>query len=323
LALGAFLAGLVVSGSRFREHAVGEIIPLRTIFNALFFVSIGMLLDIRFVVSQPLVLLAIAVGALVIKLAVTGAGVVLLRYPVAIAIPVALYLAQIGEFSLVLHQVGSGLGLSPAGLGAAGDQAFLAVAVLLMMATPFMVQLEPRLRALAARVRAEGAGTKDAETTGLSDHVIIGGYGLTGRYIQQLLANFGIPHLIVDMNPVSVLEAEAVGLPVIYGDLSQAHTQHRAGIERARLVVAAINDPNVLAHTVHQAKLANPAVEIIVRTPYVIDIEGLLEAGAHVVVSEELEAALRLVEQVLYACGIHGEEAERQVARIRAESEAG
>ncbi|NIR44247.1 MAG: sodium:proton exchanger [Gemmatimonadetes bacterium] len=321
LALGAFLAGLVVSGSRFREHAVGEIIPLRTIFNALFFVSIGMLLDIRAVLAQPLLLLAVALSALLLKFTVTGAGVLLLRYPVAIAVPVALYLAQIGEFSLILHQVGNGFGLSPAGLGAAGDQAFLAVAVLLMMATPFVVQLEPRLRGMISRARPESAAAEQAGVRKLTDHVIIGGFGLAGRQIQRLLHDFGIPHLIVDMNPVSVLEAEAAGLPVIYGDLSQTHILHQAGIERARLVVAAVNDPTVLARVVHRAKLANPAVEIIVRTPYVMDVEGLHEAGAHVVVSEEVESALRLVEKVLFACGIHAEEAERQVARIRAEIE--
>jgi CPA2 family monovalent cation:H+ antiporter-2 len=322
LALGAFLAGLVVSGSRFREHAVGEIIPLRTVFNALFFVSIGMLLDVRFVLAHPLPLLGVAAGLLLLKAAIAGSSVLMLGYPAAIAVSVGLALAQIGEFSLVLYQVGRGLGLSPAGLGDSGDQSFLAVAVLLMMATPFVVQLEPRLRALASRGRASRA---DAEPggpgAGLSNHVIIGGYGLTGRYLQRTLANFDIPHVIVDLNPVSVFEAEAGGLPVIYGDLSHTHVLRRAGVERARLLVAAINDPQLLVRIVHRARLANAALEIVVRTPYVMDVDYLLDAGANIVVAEELEAGVRLIESSLLACDVPREEARRQVERLRAEAE--
>ncbi|UCC84122.1 MAG: cation:proton antiporter [Gemmatimonadota bacterium] len=322
LALGAFLAGLVVSGSRFREHAVGEIIPLRTIFNALFFVSIGMLLDMRFVFEHWLPLLGVAAGLLLLKAAIAGSSVLLLRYPAAVAVSVALLLAQIGEFSLVLHQVGRSLGLAPAGLGDAGDQAFLAVAVLLMMTTPFAVQLEPRLRSLVSarqpsRADAEPAGP----AAGLAEHVIIGGFGLTGRYLHSTLSTFGVAHVIVDLNPVSVMEAEASGLPIVYGDLSHTHVLRRAGVERARLLVAAINDPQALVRIVHRARLANPALEIALRTPYVVDVDSLIEAGANVVVTEELESALQLIEHALLACDVPSEEVGRQVARLRAESE--
>jgi CPA2 family monovalent cation:H+ antiporter-2 len=323
LALGAFLAGLVVSGSRFREHAVGEIIPLRTIFNAVFFVSIGMLLDLRFVIAHPLLILAAGGTILVLKATVTGASVLLLRYPAVIAVGVGLALAQIGEFSLVLHQVGSEAGLSPAGLGVMGDQAFLAVAVMLMMLTPILLQVEPKLRhAVHGRGRGQVAlEVQEATTEGLSGHVVIGGYGLTGHHVRTVLETFGIPFVIVELNPVTVAEAKTLGLPVVYGDLSHAHVLRQAGVARARVVVVAINDPDAVSRIVQRVKMVNPTVAAIVRAPYIIDFDLLSQAGADVIVTEELEAAVKLVDQTLLACGVPREEAERQVKRLRAESE--
>jgi CPA2 family monovalent cation:H+ antiporter-2 len=328
LALGAFLAGLVVSGSRFREHAVGEIIPLRTIFNAVFFVSIGMLLDVGFLLSQPLLVLAGAAVVLALKVAVTGASVLLIRYPATIALGVGVALAQIGEFSLVLHQVGRDAGLSPAALGTTGDQTFLGVAVILMVLTPILVQLEPKLRTMLHSrhgVLPSAAATPVPEVVGegLADHVVIGGYGLAGHYIKRVLDAFRVPYVIVELNPVTVAEIQAAGLPVIYGDLSHVLVLRRVGIERARIVTIAINDPDSVARIVQRIKMLNPSVPVIVRAPYVVDVDPLASAGADMIVTEELEAALRLVDQTLRACGVPPEETEIQIRKLRAESELG
>ena len=319
LALGAFLAGLAVSESRFREHAVGEILPLRTIFNAVFFVSVGMLLDLRIIFERPALVLGGAALVLGLKFLVTGFTTLVLGYPLRIALAVALALAQIGEFSLVLAQVGRDAGLSPAGMGEAGEQAFLGVAVLLLVATPFVMQLEPLLQWLLEKFApTHPAEAPDDVDVDLSNHVIIGGYGLAGRYLERLFNTFGVPFVIVDLNPVSVLEGQARGSPVIYGDLSRVHTLRHVGVERARLLVIAINDPQAASRIVPRAKLANPGLEIIARAPYLIDVEQLVRSGADVIVTEEMEAAFKVVEQALQACGIHREEAERQIERLRA-----
>ncbi|MDH3518565.1 MAG: NAD-binding protein, partial [Acidimicrobiia bacterium] len=178
-------------------------------------------------------------------------------------------------------------------------------------------------RVISLRVpsRADIPEHGSAPAAGLADHVIIGGYGLAGRYLRKVLANFDIPYVIVDMNPITVAEAEAGGLPIIYGDLSHTHVLRHAGVERARVMVLAVNDPPVLVRIVNRAKLANPALEIIVRAPYVVDIDGLVDAGAHIVVTEELESAVHLIEYALLACGLHREEAQRQLERLRAETE--
>ena len=319
LALGAFLAGLAVSGSRFREHAVGEILPLRTIFNAVFFVSVGMLLDVRLVAREPLLLLGAALGVFVIKGVLTAASVRALRYPTWIAALVGLSLAQIGEFSLVLHNTGREYGLSPAGLGQSGEQLFLAVAVLLMIATPFVVRLEPAVRRVLGPGRTAPSEDDGEPTVGTPDrdHVIIGGYGLTGRYLERVCRAFDLPYRIVDLNPVTAVEAEAQGVPFLYGDLGKPEVLGRAGIRYAKLLVVAINDAEALLRIVQQAKLANPSLPVIARARYLIEAAPLEEAGADVVIAEELETALVVVRRVAGHCGIPEEEASRQVERLR------
>ncbi len=325
LSLGAFLAGLVVSESRFREHAVGEILPLRTLFNAVFFVSVGMLLDLGFVLANPLLVVVCAASVLVLKALVTAASVLLLRYPFRIAIGVSLALAQIGEFSFVLERAGRAEGLFPAGLSGLGDQTFLAVTVILMTATPLLVRLEPRLRRLGDRWdregtgegTAEGAASEPAPESALRDHVVVGGYGLAGRMLETTLGALSIPHVIVDLNPVSVLEAEMQGLPVVFGDLTRASTLERVAVGRARLVVIAINDLDAATRAVQRVKLRNPGTEVIARVQYGVDGAGLEEEGADVVVAEEMESAVRLVMETLHGCGVPREEIARQVERLR------
>lgn len=321
----------MVSESRFREHAVGEILPLRTLFNAVFFVSVGMLLDLGFVLANPLLVVACAASVLVLKAGVTAASVLLLRYPFRIAIGVSLALAQIGEFSFVLERAGRAEGLFPAGLSGLGDQTFLAVTVMLMTATPLLLRLEPRLRRLGERweervtrepatgAPAEG-GPETAEAApepALREHVVIGGYGLAGRMLETTLGSLSIPHVIVDLNPVSVFEAEMRGLPVVYGDLTRRSTLARVAVGRARLVVIAINDLDAATRAVQRVKLEHPGTEVVARVRYVVDAEGLEEEGADVVVAEEMESAVRLVVETLQGCGVSREEIARQVERLR------
>lgn len=321
LALGAFLAGLAVSGSRFREHAVGEIIPLRTVFNALFFVSVGMLLDVRVAAREPWLLLGAVLAVFAIKSIITAASVRALRYPAWVAVFVGLGLAQIGEFSLVLHGTGREYGLSPAGIGPAGDQMFLAVVVLLMIATPFLVQLEPVVRRVLGppgAVPVDGSGEPPAGAPGrLQNHLIIGGYGLAGRYLERVCRAFDHTYRIVDLNPVTAVEAEARGVPFLYGDLGKPEVLERAGIRQARLLVVAINDAEASVRIVQQAKLANPSLPVIARARYVMDVAPLEQAGADVVISEELETSLLIVQRVARHCGIPEEEVRRQAERLR------
>ena len=324
LALGAFLAGLVVSESRYSEQAMSEILPLRIVFNAVFFVSVGMLLDVGFFVRNPLLILGISAAVVAIKLILTTGSVLLLGYPIRIAAATGLVLAQIGEFSFVLERAGRAAGLSPAGMGEAGAQVFIATTVLLMLLTPFFMKAAPHFGALLTRTPLRRFGEPSErpaveEAAHMGDHVIIVGYGPAGRRLVQVLRDRGIPFVVLEMNPRSVEEMHAEGIPALYGDATRPHILEHAGIETAKLCVVVINDPTASPRIVHLVRYLNPTVQIIARTRFLADIKPLQERGADMVVPEEMETTVRIFTHVLGAYMIPPEEIDRQVEIIRAQ----
>ena len=324
LALGAFLAGLVVSESRYSEQALSEILPLRTIFSAIFFVSVGMLLNLGFLAENLLLVLVVAGVAILVKVIATASSVLVLGYPIRIAAATGLALAQIGEFSFVLERAGRAAGLSPAGLGEAGSQMFIAATVLLMLLTPLQMQVAPGFgaflsRTLFRRLGAPAEQPTTEETEHLEDHVIIVGYGPAGRRLVQVLQDRGIPFVVIEMNPASVKEMHREGVRVIYGAASRPHILKAARVVSAKLCVVVINDPAVAPRIIHQARYLNATLQIIARTRYLTDMEQLQQIGADIVVPEEMETTVRIFTQVLGAYMIPPEEVERQVQFIRAQ----
>lgn len=317
LALGAFLAGLVVSESHYAEAAVADVLPLQTVFNAVFFVSIGMLLDVGFVVANlPLVLAAVA-GVFLVKALLAGLAVLVLRWPVRTAAAVALGLAQIGEFSFVLVLAGQPLGLTPAGLGLAGEQVFVATAVVLMLGTPWLLAAGPKLGERLGR-RWPGAEPEETEeSVEMEDHTIVVGYGPAGQRLARVLKNTDIPFVVVDLNPQNVEAARQAGMHALYGDVARHHILEHSGIERAKVCVVAINDRAATERAIRLARYHNPTLQIITRSRFIADIGPLQDAGADVVVPEELETAVRLFSQVLGAYFIPPDEVARQVSLVR------
>ncbi len=323
LALGAFMAGLVVSESRFSEQALSEILPLRTIFNAVFFVSVGMLLDITYVLEYPLLLLGISVGVIALKLIITSTGLLTLGYPIRIAAASGLALAQIGEFSFVLERAGRMAGITPAGMGDIGSQTFIAVSVLLMILTPFLLTSGPKLGKLLAKtpLRMLGQDSSDLDTStnkDFEDHVIIVGYGPAGRHLEQVLHDSGIPYVIIEMNPESVKEMQRDDIPAIYGDASRQHILDLAGISKAKMCVIATNDPSSSPRIIKVARHNNPTLQIVVRTRYLTEVDRLEEMGADIVIPEEMETTVRIFSQVLGAYMIPQNEIEEHIRTLRA-----
>jgi CPA2 family monovalent cation:H+ antiporter-2 len=322
LALGAFLAGLVVSESRYGHQALAEILPLRTVFNVIFFVSVGLLLDLGFVLSNLPLVLGVAAGVLVMKALITGASVALLGYPIRIVAAVGLGLAQIGEFSFVLAKAGEDFDLTPLGLGDEGTQAFIAVTVVLMLLTPGLMAGGPRLGTRLSRtaLRKLGSGPiQEVETAGHDeeDHVVVVGYGPAGRRLVQVLRDTGIPYVVIELNPRSVKEAEADDVPIVYGDASHGALLDHVGIRRAKLLVVAISDPDAVPRIIQQAHALNPTIQVIARARYLSEAEPLTEIGTDIVVPEELETAVRLFTLVLEAYLVPKDEIQRQVSAIR------
>jgi len=321
LSLGAFLAGLLVSESRFSQHALGEILPLEILFSATFFVSVGMLLDLGFLAGNlPLVLAAI-VGVLVLKVVTTALAVRAIGYALPVAAASGLTLAQVGEFSFVLERAGREAGLVPAGLSGPGPQAFIAATVVLMVLTPFLTALGARLgrRMEAAREAAPAAAPAPSAGTfdHLAGHVVVAGYGQAARRLVRVLEGAGVPYLITTLSPTGANEAEAQGRPVLRGDSTKRHTLEGAGIDRARMVVIADDDPATAHRIVSVARGLVPGLRIVVRTRYQAEVGPLTAAGADLVVAEELESVVQLFAEVLREYRIAPGEIEAHEAAVR------
>ena len=305
LSLGAFLAGLLVSESRFSEHAFSEILPLQILFSAAFFISVGMLLDVRFLaLNLPLVAVAVAL-VLAVKFLTTGASLLALGYRAPVAAASGLALAQVGEFSFVLERSGRDAGLSPGGLGEVGSQTFIAATVVLMVVTPLLMQAGSRLaRKIEEKHQRKGAEALEGEATeghapDIEDHVVVAGYGQAARRLVRVLHGSRIPYVITTLSPEGANEAEGEGHTVLRGDAGRQRTLQLAGVERAKMVVVADDEPTVARRIAAVARTLNPTARILVRTRYMEEVERLTEAGADRVIAEELEAVVALFSDVL------------------------
>ena len=326
VSLGAFLGGLVVSESRFSHHAFGEIMPLQILFSATFFVSVGMLLDVRFLATHLPMVLAAVLLVLAVKVLTTGGSVLAVGIPAPVAAAVGLTLAQVGEFSFVLERAGREVGLSPAGLGDDGSQAFIAASVLLMVGTPQLAGIGARMAEEMERRRAKSDAANLAQGSEdggddtfahLSDHVIVAGYGQAARQLVYVLHGSRIPFVITTLSPGGANEAEAAGLPVLRGDASRSHTLQLAGVERCRMVVVADDDPATALRIVAVARSLASHAKIVVRTRYQADAEVLVHDGTDRVIAEELESIVQLFAEVMRTYDLPAAQIESHEAAIR------
>ncbi|MCL6567054.1 MAG: cation:proton antiporter [Acidobacteriia bacterium] len=317
LALGAFLAGIVLSESEYGHQIMAEILPFRDGLTSLFFISVGMLIDLRFVVAHAGVLAAVVAAILLGKLLLGGASIAVLGFPLRMAALVSLALAQVGEFSFVLLSEGFRLGL----ISTERYQIFLAAAVLTMMVTPGFIAAGPRVAQWLGQKgeRRRSRLAPDETTERLRDHVILCGYGLNGRRMARLLREYHLPYVIIEMNPRLVRQARAEGEPIYFGDASNPQILKAAGADHARAIVFAISDPSVLARAISHARLRNPDLHIIARIKRIEDARELRQAGATDVIAEELEAWMEIAVRVLRLYGMPREAVAELIGRLRAE----
>jgi monovalent cation:H+ antiporter-2, CPA2 family len=320
LALGAFIAGLIISDSEYSHQALGEILPLREVFNSLFFVSIGMLFDVRTVLQSPAFIASAIIATLLIKAIVTTGVTWAMGQPLRVALLAGIAIAQIGEFSFVLSKVGLSAGLLDERL----YQLFLAVAVGTMTVTPLLMNAAPTAAAFAERhlPKRIAAGRQRSLLAGsehpqLNDHVIIIGYGLNGRNLARVLSRVGVSFTVIEMNPENVRSERRRGRPIIYGDATRQEVLEYAGIHRARVVVIAISDAAATRSSVALARRLNPRVHIVVRTRYVQEMEPLFALGTDEVVPEEFETSVEIFSRVLTRYLVPRDEIDRQIRSIR------
>lgn len=296
-ALGAFLAGLVLSESEYGHQALADVAAFRDAFSALFFVSIGMLFEPRVVVEQPLLVGVLLALILVWKTIAGGAAVLVLGYGFRVALVVGLSLAQIGEFSFVLLRQGLAAGL----ITPQGYQVFLAAALVTMIATPFLSEAS---HALALRVsRSSGAGAPPRDGGATEDHVVVIGFGHMGETVARVLRRAGVPYRVIDLDPDRVRRGRKRGVPIEYGDSTNDHVLRRAGLPRARAAIVLLSDPRTTRQTLHHCRGLAPKALLLARTRYLAEIPALVGAGADEVVAEEFESSLEIAGRTLQRLG--------------------
>ncbi len=327
MALGAFLAGMVVGRSEYSLRAAADALPMRDAFAVLFFVSVGMLFDPRYLLESPAVVAATLAVVMIGKPLAALVIVLLLGYPVRAAVAVAVALAQIGEFSFMLAALGVHLKVLPG----EANNALIAVAIVSIALNPVLYRLvdpaerwiarRPRLaRWLTARARVPVDAVDAAATeTDPRFRAVVIGYGPVGRTLCRLLRENGIEPTVVEMNLETVQRLRAEGVAAVYGDAGRPETLAAAGVGRAAVLMLSASGIKGAQEVVRLARELNPNVRVVARSAYLRERADLRGAGADVVFSGEGEVALAMTEMVLRELGASPDQIDRERERVRAD----
>ncbi len=319
-ALGAFLAGLVVSESEFDSQVLAEIMPLRDLFATLFFVAVGMLLEPQFVLDNAPVVLGVVAALVLGKLLITGGAYLAAGVDHRTATLAAALMAQMGEFSFVLAGVGLAEGAIDAeqyGLVLAAALGSILVLPGLLAAAPTLVAVAEHLPGVATRERVQAGPEPPVGVESPARHVVLCGYGRVGVVLGEALTRRGFSHAVIELNPAVVRELRDKGVPAFYGDAGSEALLLRAGIERARTLAVATPDLVTARAAIQHARRLNPHIRVIARATTSREVDVLAEAGAHEVVQPEFEAGLEFVRRVLRWHGVPASEVMAILVRRR------
>jgi CPA2 family monovalent cation:H+ antiporter-2 len=310
LALGAFMAGMVLAGSPYAYQAIGSVMPMRDIFTSLFFVSIGLKMNLTLLVQNPAQTVGLAVGLMVVNVLATALAMKITGLTQRVAVLIGFALCQIGEFSFVLVSKAFELKL----FEAVHLEMFLNVAVVTMAMTPLALALG---RAISPRLGDIGQPDLPEGQVEAKDHAIVVGFGVAGQGVARACRLTGRQYAVIDMNPSSVQAFQKLGEPVIYGDAVNEHVLEHVGIHQAAMLVVSIPDPLATRRIIVQAKKMNPNVYILARTRFLLTKNILIGLGADAVVAEEFEAAIEVFDQVLSFFGAPEAEKPRLLTAAR------
>ncbi len=317
LALGAFLAGMMLGETEYRHQVEADILPFRDILLGLFFVTIGMQLDTAFLATHWLLILAAVAGLLVFKTALIAVLGRMFRMEPGVALRTGLVLSQGGEFGFALLLVASEHRL----LDPPAAQLVLAAVVLSMMAAPVVVRYNGRLakRLVPGYMRARDTNLDviRVEASRENRHVIVCGYGRSGQNLAWLLEQENIPSLALDLDPVRVRDARDAGKAVVYGDCARRDVLEAAGLHRAAALVVSFNDTTATLRILEITRHVRPDMPVIVRTMDDAELERLKSAGATEVVPESLEGSLMMGSHLLMLLGVPVSRIVRHVRDVR------
>jgi len=324
LALGAFLGGMVVADTEYGHRAMGDILPLRDAFVSIFFVSLGMLFDVRVVLNHPWLVAGLLLGFLVGKGALATLAAMAMRFPARVAWLSGIGLAQFGEFGFVLTR------LAQASKVINEDAAapLLAAGIGSMFLTPLVVRAAPHIRAgerllgpLERLIGVRGIDQADEADRKLEGHVVIVGFGLAGRFAALALRESGAPFVVLELNADSVRKGKESGLPVYYADATSEEALRHAHVEHARQVVLLMNDPQAAQRVVDTVRRVAPSVAVLMRTRYLAEREELFALGARDVVAEEVEGAVEIISRMLRAMDVPRNVINERIRGVRGETQ--
>ena len=303
LALGAFLAGIIISESEYAAQAISDILPFKESFTGLFFISIGMLLNISFLRLNLWTITGIVLVIILLKIITSAVSSSISGQTLQNSIQTGFYLSQIGEFSFILAVAGKNHGLITEDI----YQIFLSASILTMIITPFVIMVSSPTaiwlisRSLFNRLeRIRRVEEKEGFPAKRTGHVIITGFGINGRNLARVLRESDIPYVVLEMNNNTVRKMKKMGEPIYYGDGTSREILHKLGIHSAKVLVVAISDASATRRIVQIARKENPELHIIVRTRYVAEIDHLTDSGANEVIPEEFETSVEIFSRVLH-----------------------
>ena len=319
LALGAFLAGMLISETEYRYHVEEDIKPFRDVLLGLFFVTVGMFLDVGQIILALPAVLALLAALLVGKFLIAGAASLALGSPQGTAARTGLWLCAGGEFGFVLLSQIEEAQLMPASL----SQVVVAALVLSMLLAPLIVQASERivLRLVSSEWMSRSLQLTSIATQSMfvDKHAILCGFGRNGQYLGRLLEQEGITYIALDLDPERVRDAAAAGETVVFGDAAKRETLMAAGISRASVVVITYADTDAALRAMSMVRACRPDVPVVVRTADEVDLERLRQAGAAEVVPESVESSLMLASHALALAGIPLPRIVKRIREIRAE----
>ena len=325
LALGAFIAGLIISESEYSHQATSIILPFRELFTSFFFVSVGMLLDLNFFIGNIPTIMLLVLLVFFIKSIIAALAVAALKYPTRTVLLTGLSLFQVGEFAFILSKVGIEYNL----LNAQTNQYFLSVSIVSMILTPFIIIFSERIAnrfiGVSKKIGLEPTLISDKSMTEISDyklenHLIIIGYGVNGSNLAKAAAASNIPYVVIEMNAETVGQQKAKGLPVIFGDASQDHILEAVHLQNARAAVIAISDNQATKTIIKNIRSHSESLYLVVRTRYVKEISELIALGADDVIPEEFETSVQIFTHVLQNFLVPEDDIEQLIDKVRADN---
>ncbi len=327
MALGAFLAGLVVGRSDYSLRAASEALPMRDAFAVLFFVAVGMLLSPAYLVEAPGLILTTLAVVMIGKPLIALVVVRVLGYPFRVAVAIAVALAQIGEFSFILSSLGTDLGILPP----EATNTLVAVSIVSIVLNPILYRLVPRMEKWTSAhprlmrllnpplVDRDARAERPVRSTDRRQRAIVVGYGPTGRTVVRLLRDNGIDPTVIELNIETVRELRQEGIDAVYGDVTQRDTLEGAGTDNADTVILTSAGMGSAAEVIRMARDINPSIHVLARAQYLRDGPELVRAGADEVFTGEGEVALSLTESMLERLGATPEQIDRERDRAHRE----